>query len=83
VLELEDLLALVQDQALRWGAAGADRIEAMEARLALYERLARRHRCEPEELLGAMLFLVDDEQSAFVTGIAIPVDGGFSAYSGV
>ncbi len=38
---------------------------------------------EPEELLGAMLFLVDDEQSAFVTGIAIPVDGGFSAYSGV
>ncbi len=38
---------------------------------------------EPEELLGAMLFLVDDEQSAFVTGVAIPVDGGFSAYSGV
>ncbi len=38
---------------------------------------------EPEELLGAMLFLVDDEQSTFVTGVAIPVDGGFSAYSGV
>ena len=50
VLELEDLLALAQDQALRWSQAGADRIEAMEARLALYERLARRHRCEPEEL---------------------------------
>ena len=51
MLELEDLLALAQDQALRWAGAGADRIEAMEARLALYERLARRHRCEPEELL--------------------------------
>ena len=49
-LELEDLLALAQDQALRWAGAGADRIELMEARLALYERLARRHRCEPEEL---------------------------------
>lgn len=38
---------------------------------------------EPEDLLGALLFLVDDAQSAFITGIAIPVDGGFSAYSGV
>jgi DNA repair protein RecN (Recombination protein N) len=50
VLELDDLLALAQDQALRWAGAGADRIELMEARLAFYERLARRHRCEPEEL---------------------------------
>jgi DNA repair protein RecN (Recombination protein N) len=50
VLELEDLLALAQDQALRWAGAGADRIDLMEARLALYERLARRHRCEPEDL---------------------------------
>ena len=50
VLELDDLLALAQDQALRWAGAGADRIELMEARLALYERLARRHRCEPDEL---------------------------------
>ncbi len=49
-LELEDLLALAQDQAQRWAGAGADRIEAMEARLALFERLARHHRCEPDEL---------------------------------
>ncbi len=62
-LELEDLLALAQDQALRWGAAGADRIEAMEARLALYERLARRHRCEPEELPGHLQFLRDEQRS--------------------
>ncbi len=38
---------------------------------------------EPEELLGALLFLLDDNASGFVTGIVLPVDGGFSAYSGV
>jgi NAD(P)-dependent dehydrogenase (short-subunit alcohol dehydrogenase family) len=36
----------------------------------------------PEELTGTMLYLVSD-LSKFVTGIIIPVDGGFSAYSGV
>jgi len=67
VLELEDLLALAQDQALRWAQAGADRIEAMEARLALYERLARRHRCEPEELVARQQIL-KDEQRALLAG---------------
>ncbi|OOF84772.1 SDR family oxidoreductase [Rodentibacter ratti] len=38
---------------------------------------------EPEELLGALLFLIDDNYSSFVNGVVIPVDGGFSAYSGV
>lgn len=38
---------------------------------------------EPEELLGTLLYLLDNEQSRFVTGIVVPVDGGFSAYSGV
>ncbi|PKQ66486.1 D-mannonate oxidoreductase [Labilibaculum manganireducens] len=36
----------------------------------------------PEELQGTLLYLLSD-WSAFVTGIVIPVDGGFSAYSGV
>jgi NAD(P)-dependent dehydrogenase (short-subunit alcohol dehydrogenase family) len=36
----------------------------------------------PEELQGAALFLLSD-QSRFITGTVIPVDGGFSAYSGV
>jgi DNA repair protein RecN (Recombination protein N) len=67
VLELEDLLALAQDQALRWSQAGADRIEIMEARLALYERLARRHRCEPEELVARQQIL-RDEQRALLAG---------------
>ena len=37
---------------------------------------------EPEELQGATLFLLS-EQAKFITGIVLPVDGGFSAYSGV
>jgi NAD(P)-dependent dehydrogenase (short-subunit alcohol dehydrogenase family) len=38
--------------------------------------------CIPEELTGTLLYLVSD-LSKFVTGVVIPVDGGFSAYSGV
>jgi DNA repair protein RecN (Recombination protein N) len=63
VLELEDLLLLAQDQTLRWAGAGADRIEAMEARLAQYERLARRQRCEPEELPVRMQVLREEQRS--------------------
>ncbi len=37
----------------------------------------------PEDLLGTLLWLVDEEASGFVTGVVVPVDGGFSAYSGV
>ena len=36
----------------------------------------------PEDLLGTMLWLLSPG-SAFVTGVVIPVDGGFSAFSGV
>jgi NAD(P)-dependent dehydrogenase (short-subunit alcohol dehydrogenase family) len=36
----------------------------------------------PEELIGAILWLCGDAAS-FVTGVVIPVDGGFSAFSGV
>jgi NAD(P)-dependent dehydrogenase (short-subunit alcohol dehydrogenase family) len=38
---------------------------------------------KPEDLLGTLLWLVDKEASGFVTGISVPVDGGFMAYSGV
>jgi len=38
---------------------------------------------EPDELLGTLLWLVDNNASGFVTGVVVPVDGGFSAYSGV
>lgn len=38
---------------------------------------------EGEELVGVLLFLVNEEASSFINGVVIPVDGGFSAYSGV
>lgn len=38
---------------------------------------------EPEDLSGALLYLVSNEASGFVTGTVLPIDGGFSAYSGV
>ena len=38
---------------------------------------------KPEELIGTVLYLLDNEASGFVTGVVIPVDGGFAAYSGV
>lgn len=38
---------------------------------------------KPEELIGAALFLASDETASFVNGIVLPVDGGYSAYSGV
>ncbi|WP_149094290.1 SDR family oxidoreductase [Paenibacillus terrae] len=37
----------------------------------------------PDDLLGSLLWLVDEQTSGFVTGTVIPVDGGFMAYSGV
>lgn len=38
---------------------------------------------KPEELLGTLLWLLSEDASGFVNGIVVPVDGGFSAYSGV
>ncbi len=38
---------------------------------------------KPEDLLGTLLWLADENMSGFVTGITVPVDGGFLSYSGV
>lgn len=38
---------------------------------------------EAEELIGTLLFLVNNDAAGFITGVVIPIDGGFSAYSGV
>ena len=38
---------------------------------------------ETEELIGTLLYLVSKQASGFVNGGVVPVDGGFSAYSGV
>ena len=38
---------------------------------------------DAEELLGATLFLCDDKSASAITGVVLPVDCGFAAYSGV
>lgn len=38
---------------------------------------------ETSDLTGALVFLCDEEYSGFITGVILPVDGGFSAFSGV
>lgn len=38
---------------------------------------------ELEELVGAVLFLINNDAAGFITGVCIPIDGGYSAYSGV
>ena len=37
----------------------------------------------PEELIGTVMYLLDPNFSGFVNGVVIPIDGAFSAYSGV
>ncbi len=38
---------------------------------------------EVDELIGATLFLLNKKAAGFITGVVLPIDGGFSAYSGV
>ena len=38
---------------------------------------------ESKELEGALLFLLNNDAASFITGVVLPIDGGFSAYSGV
>ncbi|MER0122186.1 SDR family oxidoreductase [Streptococcus sp. ZJ93] len=38
---------------------------------------------EAEELVGGVFFLADEHLASFVNGVVLPIDGGFSAYSGV
>lgn len=38
---------------------------------------------EANELMGGILFLMDENYASFINGVVLPIDGGFSAYSGV
>ena len=38
---------------------------------------------DSEELLGGVFFLCDDKSASAITGVALPIDAGFAAYSGV
>lgn len=68
-----------QNAALLWNADGSP--TARTGKILAATPMGRFG--EPEELLGPLLFLLDEKASSFLTGVVIPVDGGFSAYSGV
>lgn len=38
---------------------------------------------KPEELVGTLLFLINEDASSFINGVVLPIDGGYNAYSGV
>ena len=68
-----------QNAALLWNADGTPTARTGKIRAATpMGRFG-----QPEELLGALLFLLDDKAASFVTGVVLPIDGGFNAYSGV
>jgi NAD(P)-dependent dehydrogenase (short-subunit alcohol dehydrogenase family) len=68
-----------QNAALLWNADGTPTARTGKIlRNTPMERFG-----DPEELVGGLLFLLDSKASAFVTGVVLPIDGGFSAYSGV
>lgn len=68
-----------QNAALLWNADGTP--TARSGKILAATPMGRFGK--PEELLGTLNFLTDAAVSGFVTGVVIPVDGGFSAYSGV
>ena len=68
-----------QNAALLWNADGSP--TARTGKILAATPMGRFGKTE--ELEGALLFLLNEKAASFITGIVIPVDGGFSAYSGV
>jgi DNA repair protein RecN (Recombination protein N) len=65
------LFALAKDEAIRWSREGVDRIEALETRLAQFEKLARRHHCEPDDLSGRWAELSLEQEELMAGGSSI------------
>ena len=72
-------LSTAQNAALLWNADGTP----TERTKKIIAATPMGRFGEPDELLGSVLFLVSDRAAGFITGIVLPIDGGFSAYSGV
>ena len=53
--------------------------EQVELRLRPLARLLRYHAKRPEDVAAAILYLADANNSGFVNGVCLPVDGGWTA----
>lgn len=54
------------------------RVHTPEMRAHWLAHLPQRRYGRPDEMAGAVLFLLDPAQSGYITGVALPVDGGFA-----
>ena len=68
-----------QNKALLWNADGTP--TARTGKILAATPMGRFG--EPEELSGAVLFLLNNEAAGFITGVVLPIDCGVNAYSGV
>ena len=68
-----------QNKALLWNADGTP--TARTGKILAATPMGRFG--EPEELSGAVLFLLNNAAAGFITGVVLPIDGGVNAYSGV
>ena len=68
-----------QNRALLFAEDGTPTARAQK----ILDSTPMRRYVEPEELLGGVFFLCDDRAASAITGVVLPIDGGFSAYSGV
>ncbi len=69
-----------QNKALLWNEDGTP--TARTGKILAHTPMGRFGDSE-KELAGAVLFLLNNDAASFITGVCIPIDGGFSAYSGV
>lgn len=68
-----------QNKALLWNADGTP--TARTGKILAATPMGRFG--EVEELIGSVLFLASEKAAGFITGVVLPIDGGFSSYSGV
>ena len=72
-------LSTAQNKALLWNEDGTP--TARTGKILAATPMSRFG--ETEEIIGATLFLISEEAAGFITGVVLPIDGGFSAYRGV
>ena len=61
-------------------SGGLQTEEYAHVRARVLSRIPMGRPAQPEEMIGAALFLASDAEASYVTGISLPVDGGYLAY---